>query len=293
MPKEIERKFLLNDLPHSLSYRKKEDIRQGYLTSDNGNEVRIRQKGEYYSRIVKEGSKKDRIKTKTNLSKKEFKTLWHDSGKSQLIKTRYHYSWEGYKLVVDQFHGSLKGLFTAEIGFKTKKKSRDFMEPPFFREEISFDPRYKSHYLAELPSDQKKLITASGISHSLIGTLPYIKDGDSKKVILVTKKKGPHWIFPKGQQEHKMTYPDVAMMEAEEEAGIKGIITARPIRLPYVKARVICNLLAYPLSVETVMDDWQEREERQRKVLSLQKAYKVSDQLSVHCGLQYLEQLIW
>ncbi|OQY34506.1 MAG: hypothetical protein B6241_04350 [Spirochaetaceae bacterium 4572_59] len=292
MSKKIERIFLLNDLPHSLSYRKKEEIRQGYLSFDDRNKVHIRQKGARFSKIVKTGSKENRKKIKTELSQKEFKTYWHSTGKSQLVKTRYHYSWEGYKLMVDQFHGRLEGLFTAEIEFKNERKARQFMEPPFFREEISFDPRYKNHYLAELPENQRQLITASGISHSLIGTLPYIKEGERKKVILVTKKNGLQWIFPKGQQENRMTYPEVARMEAEEEAGIKGIITARPIRLPYVKSGRTYNLLAYPMEINTVLNNWQEMEERQRKIVSLQKAYKLSDQLSVHCGLQYLEQLI-
>lgn len=292
MQKKIVRKFLLNDLPHSLSYQKKQEIRHGYLNTDDGNELRIRQKGDHFSRTIKKGSKENREKIKSELTQKEFKTYWHDSGKNHLVRTRYQYSWKGYKLIVNQFHGRLKGLFTAEIEFVNKKEARLFLEPPFFREEISFDPRYKNHFLAELPVNQNKIITASGISQSLIGTLPYIQEGGDKKVILVTKKKGVQWIFPKGQQEKKMTHPEVARMEAEEEAGIKGIITARPIRLPYVKSGRTCNLLAYPMEINTILNNWEEMEERQRKIVSLQKAYKVSDQLSVHCGLQYLEQLI-
>ena len=89
-----------------------------------------------------------------------------------------------------------------------------------------------------------------------------------------------------------MTYPEVARMEAEEEAGIKGIITARPIRLPYVKSGMTCNLLAFPMEIDTILEDWQEKSERRRKIVSLKEAYEVSDQLSVHCGLQYLKQLI-
>jgi adenylate cyclase len=288
--KEIERKFLLDELPLSLTCKKKEYIRQGYLAVSDTGKVRIRQKDDRFNQTVTRGLGKNREQFKVELTEKQFESFWPGTRHCQLEKTRLNYKWKDHTIYIDQFHGPLDGLFTAKIQFWDETTARAFKKPSFLADEISFDPRYKNHFLAELPAEQRKHIFASGINKSLIGSIPFIREGGEKKVILITKRKEKHWIFPKGQQENHMSFKQVALMEAEEEAGITGHISGTPIRIPYEKMEFTCNLLAYPLEVSRIFKKWDEDKERQRKIVTIKEAYRLSDRLSVHCGLQYLEQ---
>ena len=290
MAKEIERKFLLDELPAAIPCKKMDFIRQGYLAVSDTGKVRIRQKDDRFYQTVTRGLGKNREQLKVSLTQNQFESFWAGTEHSRLEKNRYTYKWKNHIIHVDQFLGPLEGLFTAKISFRDEASARVFKKPSFLADEISFDPRYKNHFLAELPAEQRKHIFASGITTSLIGTIPFIREGGVKKVILITKRKEKHWIFPKGQQEQNMSFKQVALMEAEEEAGITGHISGSPIRIPYEKMEFTCNLLAYPLEVKRIFKKWDEDGERQRKIVTIKEAYRLSDRLSVHCGLQYLEQ---
>ena len=191
------------------------------MTLENQKRIKIRQKGGEFSQSIKTGSGDEREELIIPLTEKQFEALWYETAEWQLEKTRFSYTLDGLKFTVDQYENALKGLLTAQISFPGIKEARAFKVPPFFSEEVTFDPRYKAYYLAKLPGDQIKQIPASGITHSLVGTLPYFRDGSQKKVILITKRKENHWIFPKGQQENRMSLKEVAKMESEEEAGIR------------------------------------------------------------------------
>lgn len=47
-----------------------------------------------------------------------------------------------------------------------------------------------------------------------------------RRILLVTKKKGDRWIFPKGTIKKKETAEEAAQREAEEEAGVRGRLLA-------------------------------------------------------------------
>lgn len=289
---EIERKFLLEKLPHGLKHKKVNEIRQGYLAAQDGREVRVRQMGRHFFQTIKVGSGLKREEIEIPLTKKQFNALWHGTRGMQLEKSRHLYIWNGYKLEIDSYHGTLKGLFTAEIEFSSTEEASKFPVPDFFNEEITFDPRYKNQKLAQITKEDKGHLMARGIHHSIIGTIPYIEEEGEKKVVLITQRKGSQWIFPKGQQEEKMSHSEVALMEANEEAGIVGEITAAPIRIPYVKGDDHLNMLAFPVKVNKLLKSWQEEKERKRRVVSIKEAYDLSDQPAVHCGLKFLEQML-
>ena len=91
------------------------------------------------------------------------------------------------------------------------------------------------------------------------------------KVILITKRKENHWIFPKGQQENKMSLKAVARMESEEEAGIRGKISGAPIRIPYDRSGGMQNLIVYPMEVSKILNNWRKRESGEGQSSPLKK----------------------
>ena len=148
MSAAIKRKYLLKNRPDILPTRKVQKIRQAYLTLANQKRIKIRQKdGEFYE-SMKTGSGEEVI---IPLTEKQFESLWHETRGWQLEKSRFTYSLDGYKVIVDQYESGLKGLITAQISFPGIKEAREYKVPANFCEEVSFDPRYKNYFLAKLP----------------------------------------------------------------------------------------------------------------------------------------------
>ena len=103
-------------------------------------------------------------------------------------------------------------------------------------------------------------------------------------IMLVTSRETGRWVLPKGWAEKSLTGPDLAAKEAFEEAGIRGQAMKKPVgsyqylkRLP--KGRdVECEVEVFPLRVETVLDDWPERKQRQRQWFTLAQAALAVDE---------------
>jgi phosphohistidine phosphatase len=96
--------------------------------------------------------------------------------------------------------------------------------------------------------------------------LPYRWRGDSVEVLLVTSRKGKHWILPKGIVEPGMSPPDSAAKEAEEEAGVIGEISSESLgSYRYRKWGGTCHVEVYPLLVRVELDQWEESAMRRRE----------------------------
>jgi CYTH domain-containing protein/8-oxo-dGTP pyrophosphatase MutT (NUDIX family) len=293
MIQEIERKFMVKALPKDLKHIKKEFIRQGYLMVAHDQEVRIRQKGECFYQTVKKGTGILRQETEILLEQTQFELLWPLTAGYSLEKTRYTYDWKGYTLEVDQYYGNLEGLFTAEIEFASLKESLKTPMPSFFLEDISFDPRFKNKELVRFSATEFLNLLPLKKTGKIIGTIPFIREKGEIKVVCITNRKKSQWIFPKGQDEHPRLKPEeTALLEADEEAGIKGEIYGSPIRIPYIKGNNVYNMLAFPIEVKKLKNNWLEDSFRKRKIIPIKEAYKISDQKAVHYALEYLEILL-
>src|SRR5215216_2863729 len=74
---EIERKFLVSELPEGFDRCQASDIRQGYLAiTDDGTEVRVRQRGGDATLTVKKGRGQVRTEEEVDLDVDEFARLW-------------------------------------------------------------------------------------------------------------------------------------------------------------------------------------------------------------------------
>lgn len=103
--------------------------------------------------------------------------------------------------------------------------------------------------------------------------LPYRWREGTLEVLLVTSRKGKHWILPKGIVEFDLTSGESAAKEAEEEAGVVGEISSEPLgSYRYEKWGGTCHVEVYPLRVQAELGDWQESGMRRRQWQSLPAA---------------------
>ena len=147
-PVEVERKWLVQDLP-DISGHKSEEVIQGYIAlAADGTEVRLRQTdGKFFQTVKSEGGLvRDEIEIE--LTKDQFEALWGATAGRRLKKTRYTLPWEGKKVEIDVYHGSLAELIIAEVEFTSASASTRFVPPPWLSTEVTEDKHYKNVNLA-------------------------------------------------------------------------------------------------------------------------------------------------
>lgn len=104
------------------------------------------------------------------------------------------------------------------------------------------------------------------------GVIPYIETDGITQLILITSRKGKKWIFPKGIVEKGYTPAGSAQKEALEEAGVIGTIEAEIGEYRYQKWKGICIVTLYALKVDMILDDWEEKNKRQRQIVTVDEA---------------------
>ena len=105
------------------------------------------------------------------------------------------------------------------------------------------------------------------------GVVPYTKDHNDIKVMLVTSRSGKRWIVPKGIVESGMTPLESARKEALEEAGITGSIETESIgSYRYEKWGGTCTVTMFKMEIETILDVWDEAGQRERELLTIDEA---------------------
>lgn len=138
---EIERKFLVNGDAFRQMAECSERLRQGYLCREPERTVRVRVRGDRGFLTVKG---KNHGLTRTEF---EYEIPIEDAEKMLgmcvgrvIDKTRYLVRFEGNLWEVDEFHGDLSPLITAEI--ELKEENSEFSLPVFVGAEVTGDKRY-------------------------------------------------------------------------------------------------------------------------------------------------------
>jgi 8-oxo-dGTP pyrophosphatase MutT (NUDIX family) len=108
--------------------------------------------------------------------------------------------------------------------------------------------------------------------------LPLGPTAGDRMVLLVTSRETRRWVLPKGWAEKRLTGPELAAKEAFEEAGLLGEVAPQPVgsysylkRLPDGSA-VPCDVDVFPMRVGQLLDDWPERDQRERRWFTLAQA---------------------
>ena len=147
--REIERKFLVKQLPEKLKQRRHYPIAQGYLASEpGGRHVRLRKKGKTTSLTFKVGRGADREEREIKLSPKQFAALWPATMGRRLRKVRYDIPWRNLLIEIDVYRGKHSGLVVAEVEFPNLATCRQFKPPRWFGREVTGQRRYSNVRLA-------------------------------------------------------------------------------------------------------------------------------------------------
>jgi adenylate cyclase len=147
---EIERKFLVAELPADLDRHPARPVRQGYLAVEGGgSEVRIRQIGEATVLTVKRGGGRTRVEEEVPIDPDAFARLWPLTEGRRVEKVRHLVpADDGLVLEVDVYEGDLAGLLVAEVEFPSEAAADAWTPPPWLGAEVTTDERYKNHRLA-------------------------------------------------------------------------------------------------------------------------------------------------
>ena len=147
--REIERKFLVKQLPERLKQARRSVIEQGYLAAETGGRhVRLRKKGKTASLTFKVGRGAHREEREIRLSAKQFAMLWPATTGRRLRKLRYELPWRNLLIEIDVYRGKHTGLVVAEVEFPDRATCRKFKPPSWFGREVTGEKRYSNVRLA-------------------------------------------------------------------------------------------------------------------------------------------------
>ncbi len=94
----------------------------------------------------------------------------------------------------------------------------------------------------------------------------------------MTSRQSRRWVIPKGNVGAGVAPHIAAAMEAEEEAGVRGLICPTPLgSYRYRKRRgsgasLMADVDVFPLAVTSELTDWKEKDERDRRWFTLAEA---------------------
>ena len=292
---EIERKFLVNEIPAGVETGNGRTILQGYLSSEEDSEVRVRQLGRKYLLTSKNGSGLQREETEVSISPEQFDLLWPVSTGRRLEKERHIVKlYNSLKAELDIYKGTLAGLRLVEVEFPGLDEADRFEIPSWFGPEVTNDLQFANRNLARynpenFPEDLQKVL---GETRHSVGSIPLIPLNGINHFVVISTRNNLRWIFPKGNPEAGVTNEIMAAQEALEEAGVEGEFFGPPIPVHYWKGYIHYVIDYYPMLVSTLYTTWEEKEIRQRRVCTHEEAAQLlNDPGFIQAVQSSLEQL--
>ena len=150
---EIERKYLVRELPADLDSYPHVEIEQGYLCTSPT--LRIRRMGDVFILTVKEhlagtSTAIQNREEEFTMPRSSYERLKAKCDGNLVSKTRYRIPLaDGLVAELDLFHGAHQGLRLVEVEFPSVEAADAFIPPSWFGEDVSTDPRYRNSYLAQ------------------------------------------------------------------------------------------------------------------------------------------------
>ena len=145
---EIERKFLIENLPSDLAGYKCLLIEQAYLCTCPV--IRIRREDDNYYLTYKGKGLMAREEYNLPLTRKAYEHLMKKADGIILTKRRYLIPIPDTSLTVelDIFQGHYEGLMLAEVEFQTKEEADAFIAPAWFGPDVTFSGEYQNSRLS-------------------------------------------------------------------------------------------------------------------------------------------------
>ena len=144
---EIERKFLLKEIPENLETYPVRHLEQGYLCT--APVVRIRRDNDKYELTYKGKGCMVREEHNLPLTKEAYEHLREKIDGRLIVKKRYMIPLEKHTIELDVFEGDLAPLALAEVEFVTEEEAKVFTPPDWFAEDVTFSKLYHNSFLSQ------------------------------------------------------------------------------------------------------------------------------------------------
>jgi 8-oxo-dGTP pyrophosphatase MutT (NUDIX family) len=129
------------------------------------------------------------------------------------------------------------------------------------------------------------------------GAIPFRRQPDGLRVLLITSRDTGRWVIPKGGVEPGQTPAQAAAQEAYEEAGVKGVMHPSPIGIYTYGKRLRAGLVkpaiveVYPLEVEEQLARWPEHDQRRSEWMTVPRAAERVDEPGLRALLLRLAEI--
>ena len=137
---EIERKFLVEQIPFELDGYSCFRIEQAYLCTEPV--LRIRRKDDAYILTYKGPGFLMREEHEFPLTEEAYRHLMEKADGNRIMKNRFLIPYATYTIELDVFDPPFAPLVLAEVEFSTEEEAMKFTPPDWFGEEVTYDPAY-------------------------------------------------------------------------------------------------------------------------------------------------------
>ena len=145
---EIERKYLVKQVPQNLSQYQCKKISQGYLCTSPV--VRIRRSNDDYYLTYKGKGLLAREEYNLPLTQESYEHLCSKIDGILIEKNRYLIPLsDGLVAELDIFEGKLSGLVLVEVEFESIDAANSFVAPEWFGEDVTHKGTYQNSYLSQ------------------------------------------------------------------------------------------------------------------------------------------------
>ncbi len=143
---EIERKFLIKEMPQDLEKYDSHLIEQAYLNVSPV--VRVRRQDDTYYMTYKGGGMMAREEYNLPLDAASYEHLREKADGNIITKRRYLIPLDPYTIELDVFYGAFEGMILAEVEFPSVEEANAFTAPDWFGQDVTYDGRYHNSYLS-------------------------------------------------------------------------------------------------------------------------------------------------
>lgn len=145
---EIERKYLVRQIPENLSQYHCQKIAQGYLCTSPV--VRIRRSNDDYYLTYKGKGLLAREEYNLPLTQESYEHLSSKIDGILIEKNRYLIPLnDGLVAELDIFEGKLSDLVLVEVEFESIEEANSFIAPEWFGEDVTHSGNYQNSYLSQ------------------------------------------------------------------------------------------------------------------------------------------------
>ena len=138
--REIERKYLIKELPENLDSYPFQRIEQAYLTVDPV--IRVRKEDKSYYITYKGSGLLSREEYNLPLTESAYETLSKKADGNVIAKKRVLIPYDRYTIELDIFDPPFAPLILAEVEFESEEEANRFAPPDWFAEDVTHDTNY-------------------------------------------------------------------------------------------------------------------------------------------------------